>query len=60
MPHSTHEDLDIARELRRRIDTGQQRQQLPLSHQPPHGVGKARVVSAADQAAATTNEKVDL
>ena len=58
--HGTHQDLDVARDLRRRIDTRKHHLELPLPHEPRHRVGKARVVSSADQPAATTNKQVDL
>ena len=47
--HGTHADLEAACDLWRRIDTGKYRNELSLPDEPRHRVGKARVVSPADQ-----------
>jgi hypothetical protein len=57
--HGTYQHLDVARDLWLRIDTGKHRDELSLPHQPRNSVGKARVVSSADQPV-TTNELIDL
>jgi hypothetical protein len=58
--HGTHQDLDAACDLCRRIDTGKDRHELSLPDEPRHRVGKPRVVSPADQPPAKTDKQVNL